>query len=114
MRIHPKAAALAVALALSPVGCGDDSREPVDWKQPCNATCQRFKDCIPNLKDSPSQIWVCRCEENEQTWSTKGDCIETCARRSSCDDLWNYFRNSLTNSPNLYMTDFYGCQSSCE
>ncbi len=105
--------ACLAALALC-AGCGDDDERPAtDGRERCVATCARFKFCIPNLKDSPSQIWVCRCDERRDEWSAKGQCIEACARASSCDDLWSYFRDTITGAGHLYLTAFYACHTSC-
>jgi hypothetical protein len=108
---------VGVFLVLSLAGCGDDGETvgPDDGAQRCAATCQRFKDCIPNLEDSPSQIWVCRCEENTTRWATQGACIEACALKSSCNDLWDYFRDTLTGGgTHLYLTQFYACETACK
>jgi hypothetical protein len=110
--------AAALVLALFPVlwGCedgGDGGDGTAEGRRSCERTCERFKTCIPNLKDNPGQIWVCRCGDNEALWASAGACIEACAVKSSCDDLWAYFTHSMTGSAHLYLTAFYACEQSC-
>jgi hypothetical protein len=108
--------AVVFFLSLALASCGDsdgDGGQSSDGRRWCDRTCERFKSCIQNLKDSPGQLWVCRCEDNGPLWASAGSCIEACALKSSCDDLWAYFTHTLSNSVHLYLTSFHACQESC-